>query len=585
MLKRRLHILSIVGSLLALACAQSALATTAIVPRDDEMIVESRAIVTGRVTGLSTSVDVNTDLVYTYIRLQVNAVIKGNVIEREIVLKELGGETHDRGTMIFGMPRFEFGQEVLLYLNTWPDGSLRVHQGFLGKFNVTRDSSNGRLFVERQLEGENVSIMAGSGNNGVNRSELDAYTGMIASLMEANRKKILAFERTYYSDAPLLAQPPDYQSKESSGKMTPLWALLNPTTPARWFEPDSSQPVVFYVNPNGAPGFVNVQEDMQASMNAWSGAGGSLRVTYGGTTGGCGVQVADGVNTISFNNCDNYFAVSQSCSGLLAVSGIVRYMPSQTKTIGGTRYGKAIESNMSFNPYGLCNFTNRCQIQEVATHEMGHALGLGHSSDSYATMSAYAHFDNRCASVMPDDAQGINAIYPGGSTGSQLRITTADLPAISLGREYIATLEASGGTGGYRWDLVSGQMPSGLQFGMSGMLFGSTNASGDYHFVAQVRDSAGNTSQSSFVLVVKQPGLGPTVSNAYYKKKKVFLTGTNFEADTMTYVDGVELTALSTASDGTSLMTKKKKQKPGVHNVYVINPDGKQSQTFQFVVE
>jgi hypothetical protein len=585
MFKRRLYILSMAVCLVAIACTQATLATTAIVPRDDEMIVESRAIVTGRVIGLSTSVDTNTELVYTYIRLQVNTVIKGNVSEREIVLKELGGETRDRGTIIFGMPRFDFGQEVLLYLNTWPDGSLRVHQGFLGKFNITRDSSSGRLFVERQLEGENVSIMTGSGNNGVNRSELEAYTGMVASLMESNRKKMLAFERTYYSDAPFLAQPPDYQSKESSGAMTPLWAFLNPTTPSRWFEPDSSQPVVFYVNPTGAPGFLNVQEDMQASMTAWSRAGGSLQVTYGGTTGGCGVQVADGVNTISFNNCDNYFSVSQSCSGLLAVSGIIRYMPNQTKTIGSTRYARAIESNMSFNPYGLCNFTNRCQIQEVATHEMGHALGLGHSADSYATMSAYAHFDNRCASVMPDDAQGIKTIYPGGSTGSQLRITTADLPPVSLDRDYIANLEASGGTGGYRWDLVSGQMPYGMQFGMSGMLFGTTTASGDYHFVAQVRDSAGNVSQSSFVLVVKQPGFAPTVANAYYKKKKVFLTGTNLEADTMTYVDGVALTAISTAPDGTSLTTRKKKQKPGVHNVYVINPDGKQSQVFQFVVE
>jgi len=584
MLNRRLYILSMAVCLVVIGLTQAALATTAIVPKDDEMIVESRAIVTGRVTGLSTSVDANTDLVYTYIRLQVNTVIKGNVSEREIVLKELGGETRDRGTMIFGMPRFDFGQEVLLYLNTWPDGSLRVHQGFLGKFNITRDSSSGRLFVERQLEGENVSIMAGSGNNGVNRSELEAYTRMVVSLMESNKKKMLAFERTYYSEAPLLAQPPDYQSKEFSGAVTPLWALLNPTTPSRWFEPDSSQPVVFYVNPNGAPGFVNVQEDMQASMNAWSGAGGSLRVTYGGATGGCGVQVADGTNTISFNNCDNYFPVSQSCSGLLAVSGIVRYMPNQTKTIGGTRYARAIESNLSFNPYGLCNFTNRCQIQEVATHEMGHALGLGHSSDSYATMSAYAHFDNRCASLMPDDAQGIKTIYPGTSTGSQLRIMTSDLPAVSLEREYIANLEASGGAGGYHWDLTSGQLPPGMQFGMSGMLFGTTNASGDYHFVAQVRDSAGNASQSSFVLVVKQPGFGPTIANAKYKKKKVSLTGTNLEANTMAYIDGEPVTALWAEPDGTALMTKKKRQPAGVHYIYVINPDGKQSQTIQFVV-
>src|SRR4026207_2172115 len=114
MLKRRPHILSLVGFLLVIACTQAALATTAVVPRDDEMVVESRAIITGRVVGVSTSVDANTDFVYTYIRLQVSSVLKGEVTEREIVLKELGGETRERGTMIFGMPRFEAGQDVLL---------------------------------------------------------------------------------------------------------------------------------------------------------------------------------------------------------------------------------------------------------------------------------------------------------------------------------------------------------------------------------------------------------------------------------------------------------------------------------------
>lgn len=582
MRKLRLHILSLAGLLLTVVCSQAAFATTAVVPRDDEMVVESRAIVTGRVIGVSTSVDAGSDLVYTYIRLEVSSVLKGNITEHEIVLKELGGETRERGTLIFGMPKFESGQDVLLYLNTWPSGALRVHQGFLGKFNINRDPSSGRVFVERQAEGESVKIMTGSGSNGTNRGELDAYTRMVGSLMETNRKKMLAFEQNHYSHVPLLAQPAEFSFKESGGEMTPLWALLNPASPARWFEPDSNQPVVFYVNPAGAPSFLQLQDDTQAAMDAWSKAGGSIRPTYGGTTSGCGVQLADGLNTISFNNCDNYFAVSQSCSGLLAVSGIVRYMPSQTKTIGSTKYAKAVEANMSFNPYALCNFTNRCQLQEVMTHEMGHALGLGHSSDSYATMSAYVHFDNRCASLTPDDVQGVTTIYPGGSSGGRLSIMTGDLPAVSLDRDYSANLEASGGTGGYHWDMVSGQLPPGMQFGMSGLLFGKTSSSGNYPFVAQVRDSSGNASQSSFTLVVKQPGLAPVIAGVEYRKKKLFLSGINFESDATVYADGEALTA---TLDGTTLITQKRKQKPGAHQVYVVNPDGKQSPMFQFFVE
>src|SRR5688572_1010190 len=97
MRKPNLRALSLLGFLLVLACSEASLASIAIVPRDDEMVVESRAIVTGRVIGLATGVDPNTDRVYTYIRLEVNSVLKGAITEREIVLKELGGETADRG--------------------------------------------------------------------------------------------------------------------------------------------------------------------------------------------------------------------------------------------------------------------------------------------------------------------------------------------------------------------------------------------------------------------------------------------------------------------------------------------------------
>jgi hypothetical protein len=577
MLKPRAVALFLLGGLLLIASSNRALATTAVVPRDSEMVIESRAIVTGKIVSLSTAVDRSTELVYTYIRVNLNTVLKGQIAESEIVLKELGGETRDHGTLIFGSPKFVPGQEVFLYLNTWPDGSLRVHQGFLGKFDVTRDADTGRLFVERRLQDQNVIITVDSGN-GTNRSDLDTYTEMISHLLEINQKRIRRFEEQYYQGVPVFTQPPEF---EPSTGFTPQWVLLNPASPARWFEADSNQPITFYVNPTGAPSFAVLQQDMQAAMDAWSKAGGSIRVNYGGTTGGCGVQVADGVNTISFNNCDGYFPASQSCAGLLAVSGIVRYIPNQTKTVGGTTYGKAVEANMSFNPYGLCNFTNRCQIQEVATHELGHALGLGHTSDTTATMSPYAHFDDRCASVMADDAQGINAVYPGSSQGP-LSIITSELPAATQGADYSANLAASGGTGGYHWRLTGGQIPVGIQLGMSGLLYGKTSAAGSFLFTTQVVDSSGNALQRSFTLVVTQVGTSPAIASAEYRKKKIFVSGQNFQASAAVYVDGEGLEA---TLDGNTLVTQKRKTKAGVHNVYVINPDGRQSNSFQFVVE
>src|SRR4029077_11327509 len=83
------------------------LASTAIIPSDEEMVIESRGIVTGKVMEISTGVDSSKGLVFTYVRLKVETVLKGRISESEIVLKELGGETAELGTMIFGMPKFE----------------------------------------------------------------------------------------------------------------------------------------------------------------------------------------------------------------------------------------------------------------------------------------------------------------------------------------------------------------------------------------------------------------------------------------------------------------------------------------------
>src|ERR1044071_793430 len=123
MKKRRLFLLAVVACLFLFAVTVGTYATTAIVPTDEQMVVESRAIVTGRVADIFSSVDSRTNLVYTYVRLDVNTVLKGNIVSRQIVLKELGGETANHGTLVFGTPKFEVGRDVLLYLSSWPDGA------------------------------------------------------------------------------------------------------------------------------------------------------------------------------------------------------------------------------------------------------------------------------------------------------------------------------------------------------------------------------------------------------------------------------------------------------------------------------
>jgi hypothetical protein len=557
--------------------SQISLATTAIQPSDAELIVGARAIVTGEVSDISTALQ--NGVVFSYIRLQVEEVWKGQVSTREVVLKQPGGQFGDHGTLIYGMPRFEIGKKVLVYLDTWPDGSLRVHQWFLGKFNINEEPGTNRLVVARE-EGENVRVKMRVGTLSTQISDLNSYRAMVGELMATNFLRAQTFEQETYGDLPLLPQPPEFPSLSQQGQIVPMWANSSASQPPRWFEPDSNQSLTFYVNPEGAPAG-SVVDDVVAGMNAWAEtAGSSLRFVYGGQTSGCGLQ-SDGKNTVSFNNCDNYFSRSEGCAGILAVGGIIKYTPSQSKVVGGVTYYKALEGRVSFNPYGMCYFTNACDIREVATHEIGHALGLGHSSDAQATMAASAHFDNRCSGLMGDDFEGIRAMYPA-ATGSLQVMTDAELTLANVKTSYHERLNAGGGTGNYSWSVVNGKLPAGIQLSADGFVSGMTDEVGLFNFSAQVQDASGKKSHSPFALLVRAPAISPVITNAELKKKKVSVSGSNFTASGRLYIDGQVVFA---TRDANAITTGKKKLKAGAHTVYVVNSDGRESNRFSLVIE
>ncbi len=557
--------------------AQISLATTAIQPSDAELIIGARAIVTGEVTDISTALQ--NEVVFSYIRLRVEEVWKGEVSTREIVLKQPGGQFGDHGTLIYGMPRFEIGKKVLVYLDTWEDGSLRVHQWFLGKFNISEEPVTNRLVVARE-EVENVRVQMRAGITSTQLTDLNSYRTRVTGLLATNFVRAQTFERETYGDLPLLPQPPEFASLSQQGQVVPMWTNSNPPQPPRWFEPDTNQSLTFYVNPAGAPAG-SVVDDVVAGMNAWAEtAGSSLRFVYGGETSGCGLQ-SDGKNTVSFNNCDNYFSRSEGCAGILAVGGIIKYTPSQSKVVNGVTYYKALEGRVSFNPYGMCYFTNACDIREVATHEIGHALGLGHSADVQATMSANANFDNRCSGLMGDDLEGIRALYPA-DNGSIQVMTEAELTLANVGTSYIARLGATGGTGNYSWSVACGKLPAGIQLSADGSLSGMTNEVGLFNFSVQVQDTSGKKSQSPFALRVQTPAITPVITNASLKKKKVSVSGNNFTASGRLYVDEQIVFATIEAN---AITTGKKKLKSGTHTVYVVNSDGRESNRFSFIIE
>lgn len=474
---------------------------------DDDLIIGARAVVIARVQSLACRLDAEQDRVYTYVTLNVEETLKGEIHEGRIILKEEGGEVEGQGSIIFGAPQFARGERVLLYLDTWRDGSLRCYQMAYGKLTIVEDTASHQETVVRADSGCGLigERAARHGGSGVAPVTLGNYRRMVQTRLAANLERAQAFEAGHYGDVPLLAQPREYDRAASRGEMRPFFTLLYPVKSVRWFEPDNNQPILFYINPDGAPN-PQVIDDVGAAINAWSNvAGCTLRPVNGGARTVCPSQ--RNLNAISFNNCDMRFSDSPEQARYIALGGL-KWTSDETKQINGQTFVKAAYGFISFNPFAVDSYNNHCNLREVTTHELGHALGLSHSQYPEATMNGTAHFDGRCASITEDDANGIAFIYPVNDLGYRpLAIETAPLLADAVNAiRYTQPIVSSGGILPHIWSITPGygRLPSGLALNTGGIITGVPLETGTFAFKAQVDDSAGNTQYKSFSVTVRE---------------------------------------------------------------------------------
>jgi len=109
---------------------------------------------------------------------------------------------------------------------------------------------------------------------------------------------------------------------------------------------------------------------------------------------GAGVQVGG-------TNSNIHSQISGSNGGVLAFT--------ETPISNGWRIRYYEGWNWSDGPGN--NGGNQIDLQEVACHEYGHALGLGHSNVAGATMRAFYSGGTSGRSISPDDIAGVQFIY------------------------------------------------------------------------------------------------------------------------------------------------------------------------------
>jgi len=402
---------SIALSVIVLISAARARATTFILTDTDRLFAISDAVVLGRVQMIRSVVQQND--VRTNVVVSVEEVFRGPAAT-EITVVEPGGVVGDQRRWVYGAPTFFVGERVLLFTKSNSRQELETTFFAMGKFSVVR-STDGSLFAVRTLTDARVlSPHAGrmEAQSPVTSQALDGFLDGLRALATVNWFRPL--HPTYHA-----AQGPRWQEN---------FTFTGPPR-SRWFQPDEGQPVAYRVAADGDAtlGPAASEQAANAALAVWSNTGcGSLRLINAGNLDPLPSGRCDGHTQIAFNDPFSEIPDPVDCTGVLAVGGTCT--DNVPLTFNGTPFYPITEGDIVINNgFGNCAFWNGSNLAELLAHEVGHTIGLAHSSEDRdepdqslrdATMYYAAHFDGRGAQLMSDDLAGVCALYPSGRTAS-----------------------------------------------------------------------------------------------------------------------------------------------------------------------
>ena len=387
--------------------AGPARATTFVGVRERTLARAADAIVIGTVEHIET-VAGSDGTISTLITLHVEESVKGQV-ERRLTLKEPGGTIGGRTLWIAGAPRFRTGERQLLFLSAAADGTARTTALGMGQFVLRPHPRTGATLAERRTDGLVV------GARPLRRVRLVRLLRTLARAVARDRAAAVA---------PLVATPPELLDPGLERAPVAEFTLMD-APPARWFEADAGQPVVYETaGQDGALGTRASLAAIDGALAAWTNvSSASIVLERGGTTAPMPLS-CDGISQIVFDDPFGEMPNPVACSGVLALGG---YCTSAERDIvNGKTFYHITEGNITFNRgFADCPFWNETDLAEVATHELGHTIGIGHSSEDDhappvlkdATMYYRAHFDGRGASVHADDIAAVRFLYPGPGGG------------------------------------------------------------------------------------------------------------------------------------------------------------------------